>query len=175
MLRTSLAVSLSAISSINAAADEGMWLPNALPLAQMKAAYGFEPSAGWADHLQRSAVRFSTGGSGSLVSAQGLVMTNHHVGSDMLAKLSTPTRDLLETGFLARSRADELGEGEIFRPPLQRSALNDRLWSCLRLLAVGLKGELRVEALLGLLLKVILVPLAAEVIAILDGLGHRIG
>ena len=108
MLRTSFAVSLSAISSINAAADEGMWLPNALPLAQMKAAYGFEPSAGWADHLQRSAVRFSTGGSGSLVSAQGLVMTNHHVGSDMLAKLSTPTRDLLETGFLARSRADEL-------------------------------------------------------------------
>ena len=70
------------------------------------------------------------------------------------------------------SRADELGEGEIFRPPLQRSALHDRLWSCLRLLAVGLKGELRVEALLGLLLKVLLVPFAAEVIAILDGLGH---
>jgi autotransporter-associated beta strand protein len=69
MLRTSLAVSLSALSSIHAFADEGMWLPNALPLAQMKAAYGFEPRAGWADHLQRSAVRFSTGGSGSLVLA----------------------------------------------------------------------------------------------------------
>ena len=108
ILRPSLAVSLSAISSINALADEGMWLPNALPLAAMKAKYGFEPGAGWADHLQRSAVRFSTGGSGSLVSAQGLVMTNHHVGSDMLAKLSTPTRDLLETGFLARTLSDEL-------------------------------------------------------------------
>ncbi|NBQ16430.1 MAG: S46 family peptidase, partial [Proteobacteria bacterium] len=70
--------------------------------------YGFEASPAALEHLQKSAVRFSTGGSGSIVSPNGLVMTNHHVGSDMLAKLSTPERDLLKTGFLAKDRGEEL-------------------------------------------------------------------
>lgn len=89
-------------------ADEGMWLVNKPPVSRLKEKYGFEPSAAWLEAMQKSAVRFSTGGSGSLVSAGGLVMTNHHVASDMLAKLSTPERNLLESGFLARTGAEEL-------------------------------------------------------------------
>ena len=85
-----------------------MWLPNAIPAVELKSKYGFEASPAALEHLQKSAVRFSTGGSGSIVSRNGLVMTNHHVGSDMLAKLSTPERDLLKTGFLAKSPAEEL-------------------------------------------------------------------
>ncbi|MBX3317000.1 MAG: S46 family peptidase [Phycisphaeraceae bacterium] len=91
-----------------ATADEGMWLLTSPPLETLRSKYGFEPSAAWMEKMQKSAVRFSTGGSGSLVSANGLVMTNHHVASDMLSKLSDQDRDILRDGFMAASEADEL-------------------------------------------------------------------
>ncbi len=89
-------------------ADEGMWLFTKPPVKTLKDKYGFEPTAPWLEHLQKSSVRFSTGGSASIVSANGLVMTNHHVGSDMLEKFSTPERNLLETGFYAATPDEEL-------------------------------------------------------------------
>jgi hypothetical protein len=85
-----------------------MWLFNRLPLAQLKARYGFEPPAGWADHLRSSAVRFNIGGSGSFVSPDGLIMTNHHVGADTLAKLSTSEKNYHHDGFYARRYEDEV-------------------------------------------------------------------
>ena len=89
-------------------ADEGMWLLNAPPTAAIKAAYGVDVNRDWLQRMQRAAVRFQTGGSGSVVSANGLVMTNHHVGSDMLLKLSTKERDILRDGFIARATDAEL-------------------------------------------------------------------
>ena len=88
--------------------DEGMWLFNDLPLELLKQKYGFEPSQAWAEHVMKSCVRFNVGGSGSFISSTGLVLTNHHVGSDALFKLSTPERNIMEAGFLAKSSDAEL-------------------------------------------------------------------
>ncbi|MEZ6033936.1 MAG: S46 family peptidase [Planctomycetaceae bacterium] len=89
-------------------ADEGMWLFNDLPAKLLKERYGFEPTKDWADHLMKSCVRFNVGGSASFISSSGLVLTNHHVGSDTLYKLSTPERNIMEVGFLAQSPEQEL-------------------------------------------------------------------
>src|SRR5258708_872396 len=76
-----------------ARADEGMWLFNNLPKQLLKAKYGFEPSDEWINHIMKSSVRFNVGGSAAFVSENGLVLTNHHVASDTLQKLSTPNHD----------------------------------------------------------------------------------
>lgn len=88
--------------------DEGMWLFNDLPVDMLRQKYGFEPSAEWAEHLMKSSVRFNVGGSASFISSTGLVLTNHHVGSDTLFKLSTPERNIMESGFLAKTPEQEL-------------------------------------------------------------------
>jgi hypothetical protein len=91
-----------------APADEGLWPLNGVPAKALRERYGFEPPAGWLEHLQRSCARFSTGGSGSFASADGLVITNEHVGSDCLRDLSSPGRDLVQDGYLAKTRDEEL-------------------------------------------------------------------
>ena len=103
-----LAATALSNSPSRAIADEGMWLFNQPPRELLKQRYGFEPTDQWLDHLQKSAVRFNSGGSGSFVSADGLVMTNHHVAADALHKLSTADKDLLELGFHAKTREEEI-------------------------------------------------------------------
>ncbi|MBS0660766.1 MAG: S46 family peptidase [Verrucomicrobia bacterium] len=90
------------------AADEGMWLFTAPPREQLRERYQFEPSAEWLEHLRLSSIRFGNGASASFVSEDGLVMTNHHVGRGTIQKLSTPERNLLQNGFLARQPKDEI-------------------------------------------------------------------
>jgi hypothetical protein len=89
-------------------ADEGMWLFNELPKEYLKTKYGFEPTREWSEHLMKASVRFNVGGSASFISSNGLVLTNHHVGSDTLYKLSTKDRNIYEDGFLAKTLDEEL-------------------------------------------------------------------
>jgi hypothetical protein len=87
--------------------DEGMWLYNSFPKDKVKAKYGFEPTQPWLDRVRLSSVRFNNGASGSFVSADGLALTNHHVGAECIQQLSTGGRDYMKTGFYAHSLADE--------------------------------------------------------------------
>src|SRR5712671_3305406 len=98
---------LLAALSDRALGDEGMWLFNNPPLKQFREKYQFEPTPQWLEHLQKSSVRFNSGGSGSFVSANGLVITNHHVGADTLQKMGDPQHNYLKDGFYARTQADE--------------------------------------------------------------------
>lgn len=88
-------------------ADEGMWLFNDPPRKLLKERYKFDATDAWLEHVQKSSVRFNSGGSGSFVSEDGLIMSNHHVGADALQKLSDEKNDYLKNGFHAATLADE--------------------------------------------------------------------
>lgn len=90
-----------------ALADDGIWLVNEFPRSIVKSKYGFEVSDSFLRNLQLGSVRFNNGGSGSFVSQDGLVFTNHHVASDCIQKLSTASQDLMRDGFHARTREAE--------------------------------------------------------------------
>src|SRR5438552_905040 len=68
--------------------DEGMWLFTNAPKDYLKKSHNFDADQKWLDHVRMSSVRFNIGGSGSFVSPDGLVITNHHVGADALQKMS---------------------------------------------------------------------------------------
>ncbi|MCB1021731.1 MAG: S46 family peptidase [Acidobacteria bacterium] len=89
-------------------ADEGMWPYNRLPLGELDAKYKFDPSPELIAAMQHGSVRLNNGGSGSFVTPDGLVMTNHHVASDCIRKLSSEGKDYIADGFYAPTRAREL-------------------------------------------------------------------
>jgi hypothetical protein len=90
-----------------ARADEGMWTFDNLPVKRLQEKYGFTPSREWLDKVRLASVRFNDGGSGSFVSADGLMITNHHVGLGCIQNISTQEHDYVADGFLASARDQE--------------------------------------------------------------------
>jgi hypothetical protein len=105
-------LSLAILSSFAAHADEGMWMPQQLPQVakQLKAAgLKLDPaSLTKLTEFPMGAIVSLGGCSASFVSPQGLVVTNHHCVYNSVAVNSTPERDLLKNGFLAKTMAEEL-------------------------------------------------------------------
>ena len=106
LLNLEMAGLLAAAGGV-ARADEGMWLFNDPPRKLLQERYNFDVTDQWLEHVQKSSVRFNSGGSGSFVSEDGLVMSNHHVGADTLQKISDKEHDYLKNGFYARTQAEE--------------------------------------------------------------------
>lgn len=87
-----------------ALAGEGMWTLDNLPVKQMQAHYGFTPTAAWIAHVEHSALRLAGGCSGSFVSADGLVMTNHHCANGCLSALSNNKHNYMQDGYFAAGK-----------------------------------------------------------------------
>ena len=94
-------------------AEEGMWTFDNPPLKHLAAKYNFHPSQAWLDHLRLSSVRLNDGGSGSFVSPDGLLLTNHHVARGQLQKNSSAEHDYLRDGFYAATQDQEMKSADL--------------------------------------------------------------
>ena len=95
------------LAPVTLSAAEGMWTLDNLPRAALESAYDFSPSDEWVGRVQRSSVRLAGGCSGSFVSPDGLVLTNHHCVWSCVEQLSSADENLLQDGFLAGDRSEE--------------------------------------------------------------------
>lgn len=106
-LHATLAITLGVAAAVCSAA-EGMWTLDNLPADRIAKEYGFRPDADWSKRVMRSSVRLAGGCSGSFVSADGLVLTNHHCGVGCVEDLSTSEKDYVKAGFIARKLSEEI-------------------------------------------------------------------
>src|SRR5690606_16088762 len=88
-------------------ADEGRWTFDAFPAARLEREHGVSIDEAWLERIRLGTVRLSNC-TASFVSPQGLIFTNHHCIASCLAEHSSREESLLETGFHAARRDEEL-------------------------------------------------------------------
>ncbi len=120
--------------TLTAAADEGMWLPSLIgPRIKDMKAKGFRLTADDIYSVNKASMKDAVvlfGGfcTGELVSAEGLLLTNHHCGYDAIQSHSSVEHDYLTYGFWARNRAEELpNPGLWVRILIRMEEVTDRL------------------------------------------------
>lgn len=106
LLATAAVASLAIATA--ARADEGMWTFDEFPAARVRQSLGWAPDKAWLDTVQAAAVRLTGGCSASFVSADGLILTNHHCVATCVQDLSSDKTDYLDRGFVAADRTKEL-------------------------------------------------------------------
>lgn len=116
-MRSLLTVVAFVVSGV-ALADEGMWTFDAFPSALVGERHGFAPDAAWLEHVRLSSVRLAAGCSGSFVSSEGLIVTNHHCAAGCVERLSSAGRDHMADGFHAVT-----GEQEVRCPGMEVNVL----------------------------------------------------
>ncbi|MBN2570878.1 MAG: S46 family peptidase [Ignavibacteriales bacterium] len=84
-----------------------MWTFDNIPFNYFESEYGFQPSEEWLEHIQKSALEFGGGCSAAFVSADGLIMTNHHCGRGQLIDVQKEGENLLRDGFYASTLEEE--------------------------------------------------------------------
>ncbi len=84
-----------------------MWTFEYPPLNYFDQTYNFKPDNDWFAHVRMSALRFANYCSASFVSADGLVMTNHHCARQSITQVNREGEDLHANGFIAETLQDE--------------------------------------------------------------------
>src|SRR5712671_3455875 len=129
--------------ALAARADEGMWTFDNFPSKKVQQKHGFAPDARWLQEAQLSSVRLAGGCSGSFVSPEGLVMTNHHCAHSCIEQLSTKDKDFVKEGFFASTPDQEVKCPEIELNQLTAiSDVTKRMHSATQ----GLEGQKFAEA-----------------------------
>jgi hypothetical protein len=107
MRAAAAALGVLAFASTPAAGNEGMWTFDNFPTARMRQEMGWAPDQAWLDRVMAGSARLP-GCSGSNISAEGLVLTNHHCVIACVRNLSTAQNNYIADGFMARTREEEL-------------------------------------------------------------------
>jgi len=107
MYRTALIVAVAFLFGPLARADEGMWTPGNFPSAAVKHKYGVDITQRWLEQVQRSVTRHESGCTGSFISPDGLVLTNHHCVMECLSEISSAGNDYVANGYSATQRSSE--------------------------------------------------------------------
>ena len=108
MKRVTLWIGLTMLCAPAAFADEGMWTLDNFPVQAVKDKYGVEITDAWLEKVQQSITRLDSGCTGSFVSPNGLVLTNHHCARRCISQNSSAESDLEAEGFLAASHDEEV-------------------------------------------------------------------
>jgi len=100
------ALACAAVPAAPAKAEEGMWTFDNFPIQTVNDLYGTHIDQAWLDRVRGAAVRIN-GCSASLVSGEGLVLTNHHCVVGCVADLSDAQNDYVRNGWMPGTRKEE--------------------------------------------------------------------
>lgn len=132
-----------AATATPAAADEGMWTFDNFPIQRVNQTLGTNIDQAWLDRVRGAAVRLSSGCSASVVSPEGLVLTNHHCVVSCVQDLSSPENDYVQSGWMPATR-----EGEVACPGMAADILTSITDVTDQVMAAGegLEGDAFVSA-----------------------------